>query len=850
MFKFVSFLLIFLITLKNHNCEFDVVQHVTEHNIYSGMRYEAVRKYLKAKSEYWQYPLVDNLGGYVSKFTFKNCLIIIDNPRQINLNSLQASPIILRSIVPLTIYKLIYSAGTLVGRNISVNYSSHFVECPLSKYLGNINKYAEEELCYYFKYYLLWRATKPWNCLVQIALFPPEYYYKGINLRSQISHNFQERLEFPNLADKSFQIVIDGKSYDRYASWATSSNFQCDQVFLHMKTTSKVSYYLTELMPTKVNIESVELPRQCLRAMGRTNTSLLVHNELNDYSKLIRLSIPKETDLIWRIAAVAREEGTQSVFHHMMFFLFNCDMSQHWKQNTWFPSPAVRVAYGYTHIWLSLMDNFTVAPATSNFWLEIQCSSTGIRKIDNPRYVDVHLDFKVYVKDLFIFPYFVKDDLGTLKFVSCGERGFTSIPVSELTSVFDEWIWLLIMISSASVLFPLKNLSSSDIEFWSNWMSPVKVFLEQGDPFPSSLVNKKRMRMVVGLFLMAGIILSNSYKNTNVYNMIAPRKPIPYEFFEELLQDNFTVFTRLANLVSSYVDNSLIASEETYRSYAGMGASKFQQRESQQGSVLAISEVAAFTKLLNKTLSEFSLNYGIDHNTSIQRSSLSKFGVSNASGLGTGVNDLMLEFLNKTQYIFLYLYDSEQKHAFVDAENELLSSHSNALYLTLKQCNKVALILPEYLCQNHWMNLRMEKLMHAFVGKESYKDLEWMFKLRGVLPPLLPQKIKGIHEAGIWDRWTKLVGKTEWSEPEHGEVASAKMSGNVILIFFVWLSGIGFSIMIQLLEYLFLQFYIFQFARSLRPCHFVLVTVPEWVFRIFLRCCLIVTYPLMGKITS
>lgn len=69
----------------------------------------------------------------------------------------------------------------------------------------------------------------------------------------------------------------------------------------------------------------------------------------------------------------------------------------------------------------------------------------------------------------------------SLNYSSCGKREFTSIPLSELTNAYDVWIWLQILSSSISISIPL--LSVSLFEYIFHLMSPLKAFLEQGDPF-------------------------------------------------------------------------------------------------------------------------------------------------------------------------------------------------------------------------------------------------------------------------------------------------------------------------------------------------------------------------------
>lgn len=74
------------------------------------------------------------------------------------------------------------------------------------------------------------------------------------------------------------------------------------------------------------------------------------------------------------------------------------------------------------------------------------------------------------------------------------------------------------------------------------------MMIEQGDPFFITVTTTQNLRYAVGSFLLVGNILSNAYKSKNVYNMIKLRGSIPYERIDELVSDNFTIYTR-----SSYI---------------------------------------------------------------------------------------------------------------------------------------------------------------------------------------------------------------------------------------------------------------------------------------------------------
>lgn len=86
--------------------------------------------------------------------------------------------------------------------------------------------------------------------------------------------------------------------------------------------------------------------------------------------------------------------------------------------------------------------------------------------------------------------------------------------------------------------------SEQNLAIWHSFViSVLKAFLEQGDS-----IFDKGPPIGFGLFVLMGIVVSNAYNYTNVYEMIAPRKPVPYETMGYLVADNFSVYTRLASI--------------------------------------------------------------------------------------------------------------------------------------------------------------------------------------------------------------------------------------------------------------------------------------------------------------
>lgn len=47
--------------------------------------------------------------------------------------------------------------------------------------------------------------------------------------------------------------------------------------------------------------------------------------------------------------------------------------------------------------------------------------------------------------------------------------------------------------------------------------------------------------------LLMGIVITNAHKNSNVYNMVIPRRAILYHYFNELIRDKFVIYSRRYN---------------------------------------------------------------------------------------------------------------------------------------------------------------------------------------------------------------------------------------------------------------------------------------------------------------
>lgn len=149
-------------------------------------------------------------------------------------------------------------------------------------------------------------------------------------------------------------------------------------------------------------------------------------------------------------------------------------------------------------------------------------------------------------------------------------------------------------------------------------ISTIKILLEQRDPIFASadaLAVSRRMKPMTGLFLLAAIILSNAYKNTNVYNMVVSRKPLVYKYFDEVVQDKFNICTRATDILflqpksntnsgTSLIDVPVSSIFARIQNYSFILMSEVRSLELAYASTLPLEEMMRGKRLPDKTLVE------------------------------------------------------------------------------------------------------------------------------------------------------------------------------------------------------------------------------------------------------
>lgn len=147
----------------------------------------------------------------------------------------------------------------------------------------------------------------------------------------------------------------------------------------------------------------------------------------------------------------------------------------------------------------------------------------------------------------YAYPLVLGWDFERLRFISCGTSPNSgTLPYKELINVFlQRNLWLSVIVAVFVVSASLHYFGPPTLARFGTetFFASAMTLVEQG-AYSRCIMNHKVGRWIAGAYILISIVLSNAYKYKNVYNMILPLKPSPYETLRQLLEDNINVYTR------------------------------------------------------------------------------------------------------------------------------------------------------------------------------------------------------------------------------------------------------------------------------------------------------------------
>lgn len=394
----------------------------------------------------------------------------------------------------------------------------------------------------------------------------------------------------------------------------------------------------------------------------------------------------------------------------------------------------------------------------------------------------------------------VSDSLSGFHYVTCRYRVIQAVAFASLVDIYDWQIWFLIGLSvliTGTVVTKVTHMFRTghpEEVKTCQIFSVVKVLLEGGG-FPSQVLNQSTpIQIILGAFMLMSIVLSNGYRNENVYSMIAPRKPIKYEKFQKMFQENIAAytFTEIIRINSiprllghnpkahnlkieeipykrAYLDHYLIYDDE--HEGHNKSALDFLNWICSRSSIL-ISDILSQPFFTSKK--DIEMNDLVFKNSGIFPRALNKLIESSKTmSYATNNSDQLQAKQNTLEQQYYVL----EKRILLDK---------------LKDKEKVALILPWKMAKNVTSLLRKHG---AYMGKEKYRGQLYDFEMEGFVLTSFLRRLANFKETGIIHKWMEILetiyisNSTALPQTELGMPERASMEGNVVIVLFVLGAG-------------------------------------------------------------
>lgn len=235
-------------------------------------------------------------------------------------------------------------------------------------------------------------------------------------------------------------------------------------------------------------------------------------------------------------------------------------------------SPDEKLARAFAKVWRTIMKNHTIIVRGLKIATTVVCTNGKLENLKGDRIQTPHFAATLR-SNLFTsrtpyrFPVMLPVPLHNLRFIGCGKKGEQAFSIHELVIAYEWPVWLMIVLSilaiswMSSYFMARKSEGDGCSHFrWKYLLSVAQILMEQGDGFSKDFFKLPPLRFALGPFLLMSIILSEGYRNENVYNLVLPGKFIPYKVFEELVQDKFSIFAATYHVILRF--NKLLVESE------------------------------------------------------------------------------------------------------------------------------------------------------------------------------------------------------------------------------------------------------------------------------------------------
>lgn len=716
-----------------------------------------------------------NISHILNPFHTQNCLTVIDYFLDRSISIVLKYPAIIRIMQPL-----------IFEDPESYNQMAEFVYAPQSHNLTNkIRINWDPSNCKSFKHVqssfllnlcLRWHMLrlitymKPWQCIIQLAMFTPPTLlrlssYPYINLHTESYRTFHFNTESTSV----FMIINIGKAIKAEIYKKSAENSKSVVVEVRLKT---VEY--KNVLGTINLLQMISNKLQKLRIYTNIQNSMSLDS-------LESKMFPVEENLEWNLGAFQPNEITNELLKCENILILSHKFHQIQQDNS--PKKLYNV---YANLILSALKNYSYEAnqrsCENGKWLEYSnynlwrpSFSEIDRKIsitpffENIIYPEEYSPIYREKREIYLLSFTNK--LEQLKFIVCGNRGMGPLAFGEFVRIFSLHVWISI---GMSVLATGVVLAFIDLHVkkrhglkqalkivLGHTISVLKVFVDHGHILPKYLAKNPALRWVLSGILLVSVVISNAYQGGNVENMVKPRRIIGYSSLYELDWDEYKIYTK-TKITHLQLDSSFSS-----EMFGMMGKKQFYNYQKD----FEIESEVEYLDMLNGVSLPLLKKYK-SHPSSIQIASDLIDGLSTQDNVSTSTILRLKQTIEQTDFSLLF--------------NEI------------RACNKTALILPAYQCTKISEVLSRSGLFHT-IGRGIYTNPNFGLSLNGMVPQYIFTRIHGLKASGVLEWWTMLLSRDRPINMKQ-VITKPSLSGNILMIFLLLGYGIALGALVFLLE--------------------------------------------------
>jgi hypothetical protein len=469
------------------------------------------------------------------------------------------------------------------------------------------------------------------------------------------------------------------------------------------------------------------------------------------------------------------------------------------------------LAFGYASVLISILGNVTLDKdeniiQTNNLTLFLL-----IRKV---HMYENHIGQRTGALQL-------ENRLAQLRFVSCGSRGLEPLQFEQFFTVFENSVWKCILATTLVLLFAMSVLNGGrrPLSSSNKIIYLLKVFLEQGDPFPEKITTKKCFRFLLSGILLGSLVLSNAFKSTNVYNIVLPQKQLIFRTIDQLLEHGYVLYSKVG-YYKYYVDSS--------QTFLLPPIPQRRKKYPHEILVKIANVIVGFSwteiKIYGDISKDFQKQLKEPEIKAISKYVQKSRPHPNMSLLFVEPFEILRPLLQIGLMSFESFAKSVRTFDFWGKQDAIILED-------LKKCNKSAWIMPNYKAQQ-LKRVLYQSGKHSDIGvgalPKSYVDVVY----RSHMPSSILLKTSLVSNTGLLDFWSNLINRTDLvGRLENEPPKKPNMSGNIKVIFVFLVAGLLISLICMFLE---LHGSILRIiCEAFKSCHLIVLCVIQKCKRIY-----------------